>query len=81
MVKKIKVLKVKIGEKEPTLTRIIKKRYDNDKKCGGCNWPVMVLYSFPKNPIDEEGLCGDCMMDLIVDDKRWVETVPNEEEA
>lgn len=69
-------LNPQLKKKEVTLTRIIRKKYDNDRKCGGCNWPATVLYSFPQ--IKRGWICTNCMMDLIVDDKRFVETVSNE---
>lgn len=36
---------------------------------GGCNWKVGVLYSFEGNPIDEEGLCGNCFLDMLVEEE------------
>lgn len=49
------------------MTRVIRKFYRDWKKCPSCNWPVSVLYSFTTNDIDEEGLCGDCFMDMLVE--------------
>ncbi len=40
--------------------------YPNEKKCGGCNWRVSVLYSFDCNTF-REGLCGGCFMDMLVE--------------
>ena len=53
----------------------------SDKKCGGCNYAVTQFYGIgntPENAIkdfkdtaDEEygaGLCGYCMVDLLVDE-------------
>ena len=51
------------------MTRVISKHFEPPKKCNGCNWPVTVHYSFTSNPIDEEGLCGDCFMEMIVENK------------
>jgi len=51
------------------MTKVISKRFDEGKKCGCCNWRVLVLYSFTTNPIDEEGPCGDCFMDMMVENK------------
>lgn len=51
------------------MTQVISKSYPDWKKCPSCNWAVQVLYSFTTNPIDEEGLCGDCFMDMIVENK------------
>ncbi len=47
--------------------KVNRKDFPNWVKCPGCNWSTAVLYSFPGNPIDEEGLCAYCFMDLIVD--------------
>lgn len=43
--------------------------YADDAKCGGCNWSVSRLFSFPTNNIDETGLCAECFMDMIVKEK------------
>ena len=53
----------------------------SDKKCGGCNYAVTQFYGIGDTPenarkefkdtADEEygaGLCGYCMVDLIVDE-------------
>lgn len=53
--------------------KIVRKYYEEGKKCGSCNWPVSVLYSFESNPIDEEGLCGECMVDLLVEEEYEIE--------
>jgi len=49
------------------MTKVISKDFPDGKKCCGCNWRVQRLYSFVTNPIDKEGLCGDCFMDMIVE--------------
>lgn len=51
------------------MTKVISKWFNEGKKCPCCNWRVSVLCSFTTNPIDEEGLCGDCFMDMIVENK------------
>jgi len=50
-----------------TAHRVISKQYSDEKKCPGCNWEIGTLYSFPQNDIDEEGLCAQCFMDMIVE--------------
>jgi hypothetical protein len=52
--------------------KVISKFYPDEKKCPTCNWPSSVLYSFETNPIDREGLCGSCFMDMIVECKMEV---------
>jgi len=47
--------------------RVISKDYPNEKKCPGCNWETSTLYSLPQNDIDEEGLCVQCFMEMIVE--------------
>jgi len=54
------------------MTRVIRKHYPQYKKCPCCNWSVHTLYSFTTNPIDKEGLCGDCFMAMIVEGRRNV---------
>lgn len=48
--------------------RVKQKLYPNEKKCGGCNWKVSKLYSF-KDMSFKEGLCGDCFMEMLVEEK------------
>jgi hypothetical protein len=47
------------------MPKITSKWYEDGKNCNGCNWKVNKLYSFDTNPIDTEGLCGDCFMDML----------------
>lgn len=53
--------------------KVMRKHFPDEKKCPCCNWRVTVVYSFPTNPIDEEGLCAGCFMDMIVDNGLEVE--------
>lgn len=48
--------------------KVISKFFPDYEKCGGCNWSVTVRYSFEGNDINTEGLCGDCFMDMIVEE-------------
>ncbi|MBX5326973.1 MAG: hypothetical protein ACQXXH_06945 [Candidatus Bathyarchaeia archaeon] len=47
------------------MPEIVSKSYEDGKNCNYCNWKVSKLYSFDTNPIDAEGLCGDCFMDML----------------
>lgn len=49
------------------MPEIISKSYKDGKNCNGCNWKVNRLYGFDTNPIDTEGLCGDCFIDMLED--------------
>jgi hypothetical protein len=49
--------------------KIVCKCFENEIKCPGCNWNVMMLYSFDCNNIAKEGLCANCFMDLLCDEK------------
>ena len=50
------------------MARIKSKHYQNERKCGGCNWSVSVLYSFKHNSF-KDGLCGDCFAGMLVEEK------------
>lgn len=57
--------------------KVISKHYPDNKKCNHCNWESAVLYSFASNDIDSEGLCGQCFMDMIVEEKMQVISTGN----
>ena len=52
----------------------------DERKCGGCNWPVYRLFVLADTQADadalyemgEAGLCGECMCELSVDGERLV---------
>ena len=43
-----------------------------DKKCGGCNWEASYLYGVEGVDIKKDGLCSNCMIDWIVEEKAEV---------
>ena len=47
--------------------KVKSKIFNDEIKCGGCNYRVSTLYSFPKYNIKEEGLCSCCFMGMIVE--------------
>jgi len=57
------------------MTKMYSKTFDDEMKCGGCNYPTYTFYSL-EGPIeinDEDsndprptGLCALCMCDMIV---------------
>ena len=46
--------------------KIYSKMFEKGIKCGGCNWSVVVLYSFDTLDVNKEGLCANCFMDMLV---------------
>ncbi len=40
----------------------IGKCYEDEVKCGGCNYRVMTLYAKTGQDIDTEGVCSDCFL-------------------
>jgi hypothetical protein len=53
----------------------------DDEKCGGCNWRVTKLYALATSQKEayklkkkgEAGLCGDCMSQMLVEEKYTTE--------
>ena len=52
--------------------RVIRKHYPEEERCPGCGWRATMLYSFPGKDIDNYGLCGDCFLGMIVEQRRMV---------
>lgn len=55
------------GSDRVMANRVISKQYTKEKKCPGCNWETLTMYSLPQKDIDEEGLCAQCFMDMLVE--------------
>ena len=49
------------------MVRIISKFYSDGVKCS-CGWNVKRLYAFEGSSIDEEGLCAECFMEMLVEE-------------
>jgi len=47
--------------------------YEDDRRCGGCNWDTSRFYRVGKDHIGKEdgvhgdGLCADCLMELMIE--------------
>ena len=60
--------------------------FHRDTKCPGCNWDVEVLYilaeskDVAKELVDDIGLCGNCIADLLVDTGYEINTNTGEED-
>jgi len=71
---KRKISELVNGSYRVTSNRVISKFYPSETKCLGCNWETDTLYSFPEDDIDEEGLCAQCFMEMIVQEQAEVST-------
>jgi len=76
---KKKISELVNGSERVTAHRVISKWYPEEKKCPECNWETETLYSFSVNDIDEEGLCANCFMEMVVQEKTEVSTGSIEE--
>ena len=45
--------------------KIVSKYYDEEIKCGGCNWPTHKLFAFEGQNVDEIGMCGECFSSFL----------------
>ena len=48
--------------------KIISKQYE-ETKCGGCNWKTTVKYALENHSIDKEGLCGNCFVEMLIEQR------------
>ena len=48
--------------------KVIKKIMAEGNKCEGCNWKTTSLYSLDFTDVDNEGLCGNCFCDMLIED-------------
>ena len=48
--------------------KVIKKIMDDGNKCEGCNWKTTSLFSLDFTDVDNEGLCGNCFCDMLIED-------------
>jgi hypothetical protein len=49
------------------MPKVIRRIYDHEKKCGCCNNIGSVFYHF-ENLTDNEDICADCFMEMIVEE-------------
>jgi hypothetical protein len=45
-----------------------KEDFDEQVKCGGCNYRVSRKFSFSED-VKKDGLCGLCFMEMIIDEE------------
>jgi hypothetical protein len=48
--------------------RVVNKHFHRGKNCPCCNRETGEVFSFRVNPIDRDGLCAHCFMEMIVED-------------
>lgn len=56
------------------MAKVIRRNYDPEKKCGGCNYMWSTFYAFEgqEDEFDDVGLCDLCFMEMIVDSEMEV---------
>lgn len=54
------------------MPRVICEYYKHEKKCGSCFRNVQRHYAFEGEDVDDIGICADCFLGMIIDEKHEV---------
>lgn len=45
--------------------KVVSKLYEEEQKCANCNWSSLALFAFEGDNIDEAGLSGWCLSEML----------------
>ncbi len=54
-----------MSKKTDSGVTIYSMQFENDIKCGCCNWGTSTLYSLATNAVNTEDLCAYCFLEMI----------------